>query len=525
MEFPSSAKKSELVDIFNLEIKPRAAELLKQLDEVTADSTGIINLSSPIRKVESDDKEELEDEPEKKPKKKASSKDKVSKKSKKKTEIDESKILLVEKKSKKKLVLKAMPLSDEDTTTEDIKTPVVASDKKTPEPVIPQKRGKSSDVKEEPEKKKVSKKSTTIEEKFEQGPDIFKKSPPSTPKVASAKKQKLTSPKVEESFQSIASVTEEDESFKSVADASKQDIPTPKVRESIAVSPEFAKRLGKQTISTPLKNEISSTPKGPKTPLTYVDEKAKVNMEVITPSIDDEEEEFKKLQEEMSVHLEETKEEVEKIEEELEIQEVDKAVSGAVYKVFQNLMFGIIYAFLSITTFVVVAWYFDQKNKIGFCGFEVESRTFKVTNYDQFDFEGFLNENFAPHCVPCPPHGHCGAYLYLECEEDFIKTNPWYSFGGLYPFAPMCVPDKMKQQRIDDMVSYTLDLLRDRNGENCGKDADEVAGLSSAEIHDILKNSQDETISDEKFEELWSKVLKDLKSEPEIIVRQVSFYE
>jgi hypothetical protein len=46
-------------------------------------------------------------------------------------------------------------------------------------------------------------------------------------------------------------------------------------------------------------------------------------------------------------------------------------------------------------------------------------------------------------------------------------------------------------------------------------------GISDDELYDFFFHSKKSTITDEDFNKLWVRVLKDLENEPEITVRQV----
>lgn len=184
-----------------------------------------------------------------------------------------------------------------------------------------------------------------------------------------------------------------------------------------------------------------------------------------------------------------------------------------------TLMAGLLFAY----------WYKEQTLLVGYCGHEIYTPTVPDTPDTSkvlLDLGTYLDLNFRPQCVPCPAHARCFPRLELACYEDFVKTAPWYfDYFPVNPEAQRCVPDTKKAEKIEIMINVALDLLRARNANtNCGRaDADdESAGISLAELHDLLLTLKAPYISNEEFEDLWLRLAEELVKEPEIIVRQVT---
>lgn len=177
-------------------------------------------------------------------------------------------------------------------------------------------------------------------------------------------------------------------------------------------------------------------------------------------------------------------------------------------------------------------WYREQTYLIGYCGQEIDVPTFPASeNYPAWlsAIGRFLDERYKPECTKCPSHARCYPYLEIGCYEDFVEYKPWYFdyWPVVHPEYKKCIPDTKKAEKLQIMIEVTLDLLRSRNAnKNCGntlpKNLD--AGLKVEEIHDLLYMMKAPYISDEEFEELWSKSLVELEKEPEIIVRQVILF-
>lgn len=178
-------------------------------------------------------------------------------------------------------------------------------------------------------------------------------------------------------------------------------------------------------------------------------------------------------------------------------------------------------------------WYREQTFLVGFCGHEINQPTIPSNNNTPqllVQLGSYLDNNFKPKCVKCPPHARCFNNLELACFEDFIEYTPWY-FNYLPvvdPNAKKCIPDTKKAEKLEIMIDVALDLLRTKNAnKNCGNTPESRldAGLQITELHDLLLMIKAPYITEEEFEELWQRSIVELEKEPEIIVRQVGFFE
>lgn len=177
-------------------------------------------------------------------------------------------------------------------------------------------------------------------------------------------------------------------------------------------------------------------------------------------------------------------------------------------------------------------WYREQTFLIGYCGQEINRTTIPDTPEMPkalVELGRYVDANFKPKCVECPQHGRCFPELELACYDDFVKFTPWY-----FPYMPIvdpklqkCIPDTKKAEKIEIMIDVALDLLRARNGNlNCGRTPEDNmdAGISIADLHDLLLAMKAPYITEEEFEELWERSVVELEKEQEIIVRQVTHF-
>lgn len=193
-----------------------------------------------------------------------------------------------------------------------------------------------------------------------------------------------------------------------------------------------------------------------------------------------------------------------------------------------NTKFGSVFAFTFISWIVLVLsglfafWYREQQFLIGYCGHEINRVTFPQSENPWVNMATeYLDNNFKPACVPCPPHARCFSNLELGCFEDFVEYKPWNNF--LKPYNKRCVPDTKKAEKLEIMIDVALDLLRTKNANvQCGQSTNiEDSGIKLQELHDLLLSMKAPYITNEEFEELWQRSIVELEKESEVIVRQV----
>ncbi|ODQ77059.1 hypothetical protein BABINDRAFT_163792 [Babjeviella inositovora NRRL Y-12698] len=194
---------------------------------------------------------------------------------------------------------------------------------------------------------------------------------------------------------------------------------------------------------------------------------------------------------------------------------------------FLKILNYILVWFLLLLAGVYGAWYRDQRILVGYCGAEIYQRTFEnpTGNLILEQLESFLDSN-KPQCRPCPSNGRCTVNFQLQCYDDFVESYPWYSFNGLVPVAGKCVPDTKKAERIDRIIDFSLQLLRERNANaDCGDCEDDLdAGFTTEALRDIVYQLKADYISPEDFDDIWNRALFELEKEPEIKTRYLGDY-
>lgn len=173
---------------------------------------------------------------------------------------------------------------------------------------------------------------------------------------------------------------------------------------------------------------------------------------------------------------------------------------------------------LSVGSAYGANWYRQEKINVGFCGIDSDPI---VSTPGASNFEELLQQ-VRPHCVPCPAHANCYPGFRMTCDDEFQKVNHPLSFGGLLPLAAECAPDTEKLQRIQVVVEEIVETLRDRTASvECGyTDAptDGNVGISASDLKAQLLAKKSSAITAEQFETLFDHAIEEVKTREEIEV-------
>lgn len=160
--------------------------------------------------------------------------------------------------------------------------------------------------------------------------------------------------------------------------------------------------------------------------------------------------------------------------------------------------------------------YRNEKFKAGYCGVDSYPVTTPVGASDW----DMLVHRVVPQCVPCPPHAICRPGFRMICEDEFQKVYPPASLGGLLPVSPVCVPDTEKLQRIRIVAEEIVQTLRDRTASvECGYETAPVDGniaMSAEELKAALSAKKSSTITAEQFDVLFTHALDEVKTLDEV---------
>ncbi|OKL60818.1 hypothetical protein UA08_03416 [Talaromyces atroroseus] len=158
------------------------------------------------------------------------------------------------------------------------------------------------------------------------------------------------------------------------------------------------------------------------------------------------------------------------------------------------------------------AWWRQEKVEIGFCG--VGKPRWSLANTNVPEWANVLE----PQCEPCPPHAYCYDNFEVKCDNDFVLKQHPLSLFGLVPIPPECEPDSEKSNRILSVANKAIEELREQRAKyECG-DGEKVESpfISEPELKDAVANQRRVKMSDSEFDDLWASAIGDLVTREEI---------
>ncbi|KAL1842550.1 hypothetical protein VTJ49DRAFT_3356 [Mycothermus thermophilus] len=200
-----------------------------------------------------------------------------------------------------------------------------------------------------------------------------------------------------------------------------------------------------------------------------------------------------------------------------------------------------------ITTLFVAytAWYRQEKIAVGYCGLGREPTQLIPTSIQLPEWAVELGAKFDIHdlrsvpvpdwlinalevrCEPCPPHAYCYEDFTARCEPDFILKPHPLSLGGLLPLPPTCEPDGEKVRRVQAVADKAIEELRERRAKyECGEPLEpegeplESPAIDEQELKEILNKKRSKRMAAEEFDELWAAAIGEVKSREEVQVEQ-----
>jgi hypothetical protein len=167
-------------------------------------------------------------------------------------------------------------------------------------------------------------------------------------------------------------------------------------------------------------------------------------------------------------------------------------------------------------------WYRQEKVAVGFCGVGREATQVIPTNFEA-QVPDWLKILVEPQCEPCPQHAYCSENLEIHCETDFILKPHPLSVGGLVPVTPTCEPDGEKVRRVKAVADRAVEELRERRAKwECGDLVDEQGVpevLVEIDVEDLKKEvskKRKKGMSEAEFEELWGGAIGEIEGRDEV---------
>ncbi|KXT08490.1 hypothetical protein AC579_3906 [Pseudocercospora musae] len=121
-------------------------------------------------------------------------------------------------------------------------------------------------------------------------------------------------------------------------------------------------------------------------------------------------------------------------------------------------------AVLLVMASAVAGLWRQEKFQVGYCG--VGQPSTEVAGVEVPPWADVVR----PQCEPCPPHAFCHENLQTECENGFVLTQHPLSFNGLVPLPPTCEPDSAKARKVNAVKERAVEALRLQNAKyECGE--------------------------------------------------------
>lgn len=183
---------------------------------------------------------------------------------------------------------------------------------------------------------------------------------------------------------------------------------------------------------------------------------------------------------------------------------------------------------LLVTTLlgVYAAWYRQEKIAVGYCGLGRPAHQL-IPIPENVDLPDWAIALVEPQCEPCPPHAYCYSDFSVRCEQDFILKPHPLSLGGLIPLPPTCEPDGEKVRRVQAVADRAVEELRDRRAKyECGEPLTEDGApldtpvIDEEELKETLAQKRSKRMSKDEFDDLWTAAIGEIKSRDEIEVVQ-----
>jgi hypothetical protein len=173
---------------------------------------------------------------------------------------------------------------------------------------------------------------------------------------------------------------------------------------------------------------------------------------------------------------------------------------------------------VSLFTFFVAfaAMWRQEKLNVGYCGIGAPSREVAGVQIPEWA------DALRPQCELCPPHAFCRDNLDTDCEQDFILRPHPLSLGGLVPLPPTCEPDSEKARKVKQVADKAIEELRERTAKfECGEPDEsgnhiETPEIGVEELKDTVSKMKRRGMSDDEFDDLWRAALGDLEGREEV---------
>lgn len=170
------------------------------------------------------------------------------------------------------------------------------------------------------------------------------------------------------------------------------------------------------------------------------------------------------------------------------------------------------------------AWYRQEKIAVGYCGVGRPATQVIPPEYED-KVPVWLKKLVEPECEVCPPHAYCSSGFVAECEPDYVLRPHPLSLFGIVPLPPTCEPDGEKVRRVKAVADKAVEELRERRAKfECGElvDADgkpeDSPAIDADDLKEVVSSKRSRRMSKQEFDDLWAAAIGDITSRDEVEV-------
>lgn len=177
------------------------------------------------------------------------------------------------------------------------------------------------------------------------------------------------------------------------------------------------------------------------------------------------------------------------------------------------------------------AWYRQEKIAVGYCGAgrpaaEIVPRKLEYKGFE-FDVPEWAFQLAEPECEPCPHRAYCYADYSVRCEEGYILKPHPLSANGLVPLPPTCEADSEKVRRVKAVADKAVEELRERKAKfECGELVNEDGQqpenpmVAAEELKETVSEKRSKKLSKKEFDDLWVAALGEIEQRDEVVVEK-----
>ncbi|MCJ1437933.1 inner nuclear membrane protein enriched at telomere/subtelomere region [Xylographa pallens] len=163
------------------------------------------------------------------------------------------------------------------------------------------------------------------------------------------------------------------------------------------------------------------------------------------------------------------------------------------------------------------AWYRKEKIEVGYCGIGKPNM-----NSDLAELPAWT-AILQPRCELCPQHAFCSADMEVNCDNNFVLKPHPLSLGGLIPLPPTCEPDGDRGRKIKAVADKAVTVLRERRAqwecstliENDGTPATAVE-VTEPVLKAEVSAKRRKGMTDAEFEKLWEDAIGEILNREEV---------